>query len=272
MVYLTDQHFHCRVSRDSEAPLLDMIMASRAAGVRQLCVTDHCDLVDWDTLEPDPARNTASARLAAEWEACRERIPADVTVRLGIELGEGNFDPADAARLAADPLYDFVLGSHHITREQGDYYHLRSRDPADWERAFDMYLDNLLLIARADYFDCMAHIGYLRRYAVQNGVDMSLTLARHGDRLETLLRTLIANGRGIEINCSGLRDGCGPFPSEELLRFYRALGGELLTIGSDAHTPTDAAKCLREGHELAQSLGFRYISIYTRRKPEFIRL
>jgi histidinol-phosphatase (PHP family) len=104
------------------------------------------------------------------------------------------------------------------------------------------------------------------------GVDVALTLAQYGDRVEHLLKTLIHNGRGIEINCSGIRDGCGPFPSEEILRLYRSLGGEIITIGSDAHRPEDAAKCVDVGQEILKACGFRYITTFTKHKPEFISI
>ena len=74
----------------------------------------------------------------------------------------------------------------------------------------------------------LAHVGYARRYMWRAGVDASMTLARFGDKIERVLRAVVDKGKGLEINCSGIRDGCGPFPSEEILRLYRALGGEIV--------------------------------------------
>lgn len=270
MAFLTDYHVHTNISRDSQAPYYDMVMAEYNAGVRNLCVTDHCDTVDWRTMDYFPACRTVARQELEAYEANTGRFPRDLNLRMGIELAEVQFYPALLDELTAPPWLDFILGSYHITRQYGDFHDLDYRDPAYRARLWDIYLADLQTIAELNFFDVMAHIGYFRRYAFQQGVDDGLTLARHGDRVERLLKTLIQNGRGIEINCSGLRDGCGPFPSEEILRFYKALGGEIITIGSDAHRPQDAAKMVAEGQALLRECGFRYITVFTKHKPEFI--
>ena len=270
MAFLTDYHCHTEISRDSTAPYYDMVMAEYGAGVRRLCITDHCDTVDWHTLEfYPPCRDVARKELEA-YEKYRPLLPADLELRMGMELAELIFHPELAEELAGYPWLDFILGSYHITREYGDYHEQDYSDPAFCRELLDIYLRDIQRVADMNYFDVMAHIGYIRRYASYQGVDTGLTLAEHGERIEHLFKTLIQNGKGIEINCSGLRDGCGPFPSEEILRLYRALGGEIVTIGSDAHRPAVAAKCLDQGLEVLKACGFRYITVFTKRKPSFI--
>ena len=270
MAFLTDYHCHTHISRDSQTPYYDMVMAEYDAGVRRLCVTDHCDTVDWRTLEFNPdCRNVARKELEA-YEADIDRFPADLELRMGMELAELLFHPELADELASAPWLDFVLGSYHITREYGDYHEQSYADPAFCDTLWDIYLRDIQQVADMNYFDVLAHIGYFRRYAWNQGFDTGLTLDKHGDRIEHLLQTIIRNGKGIEINCSGLRDGCGPFPSEEILRLYKSLGGEIITIGSDAHNPSHAAKCLDQGQQLLSACGFRYIATFTKRKPSFI--
>ncbi len=270
MAFLTDYHCHTNISRDSTAPYYDMVMAEYDAGVRQLCITDHCDTVDWHTLAfYPPCRDVARQELEA-YEKYRPLLPADLELRMGMELAELIFHPELTEELSGYPWLDFILGSYHITKEYGDYHEQDYTDPAFCRELLDIYLRDVQQVADLNYFDVMAHIGYIRRYASYQGVDTGLTLAEHGDRIEHLLKTLIRNGKGIEINCSGLRDGCGPFPSEEILRLYRSLGGEIVTIGSDAHRPAVAAKCLDQGQEILKACGFRYITVFTKRKPSFI--
>ena len=270
MAVLIDYHCHTDISRDSRAPYYDMVMAEYAAGVRHLCVTDHCDPVDWETLGFYPPCLDVARRETEAFEAVRDRLPPDLELRRGVELGEIIFHPEVMNTLARAPGLDFVLGSYHITREHGDFHWMDYSDPAFCREICDIYLRDLQWTAEMDYFDVMAHIGYFRRYAMAQGVDLSLTLREHGDRIEHLLRTLIQNGRGIELNCSGLRDGCGPFPSEEILRLYRDLGGQIITVGSDAHRLDNAAKCVDQGMELLKTIGFRYIAVFTKHEPRFI--
>jgi histidinol-phosphatase (PHP family) len=104
------------------------------------------------------------------------------------------------------------------------------------------------------------------------GFPLSPELGHNGDKLEALLKLLIHNGRGIEINCSGIRDGYGPFPTMEILRFYRELGGEIITVGSDAHKIRDAGVYIAEGYEILRRTGFKYITTYKKRKAEFIKI
>ena len=270
MAFLTDYHCHTNISLDSSAPYYDMVMAEYNAGVRRLCITDHCDTVDWRTLAFHPECRTVAQRELEAFEENRDRLPADLELRMGMELAELIFHPELKEELSSAPWLDFVLGSYHITREYGDYHELDYHDPAFCDKLWDIYLRDIQQVAEMDYFDVLAHIGYFRRYAMAQGMDTGLTLARHGERIEHLLKTIIQNGKGIEINCSGLRDGCGPFPSPEILRLYKSLGGETITIGSDAHRPQDAAKCLAQGQEILKECGFQYIAVFTKRKPSYI--
>ncbi len=270
MAVLTDYHFHTEISLDSAAPYYDMVMAEYNAGVRRACVTDHCDVMDWKTLGFNPQCRTVARQELEAYEKYRPLLPADLQLRMGMELAEMIFHPELAEELSSPPWLDFILGSYHLTKEYGDYHDIDYSDPAVRRGLCDIYLRDIQQVAELNYFDVMAHIGYFRRYAMRAGADMGLTLAQHGDRIEHLLRTLIQNGRGVELNCSGLRDGCGPFPSEEILKLYKSLGGEIVTVGSDAHRPQDAARCVDQGQEVLRACGFRYIAVFTKRKPEFI--
>lgn len=269
---LTDFHVHSDVSEDSHAAMWDMVCAEAAAGVGAMCFTNHCDLLNCRDETPNPRCREITRESAEKLNAMRETHAPPIEVRLGLELGEGHRDPALAAALAADSALDFVLGSLHLLPGYGDFYFQHYTSPAQCEGLFDLYLDELQQIASMDFYDVLAHLGYGRRYMWRDGVDAAMTLSRFGDKIERLLRTVVEKGKGLELNCSGIRDGCGPFPSEEILRLYRGLGGEIITVGSDAHRPEDAAKGIRAGYEILQNCGFDYITVFRQRKPEWIKL
>jgi len=167
---------------------------------------------------------------------------------------------------------DVVLASLHILPEIGDFCQLSYSGEAECDRLFDAYLDRLQEIAALGLFDVMAHIGYCSRYMHRASFSAALTLEKYRDKIHTLLRTLIDKGKGIEINCYGTHDGCGPFPSAELLQLYRTLGGEIVTVGRVAYNTGNAAACIREGHALLRECGFDYVTVFRQRKPEFIKL
>ncbi len=270
---LTDFHVHSDISQDSSASMYDMVCAEAKYGIERMCFTNHCDTVDWRTMEPQPrCRQVVGLSREKLNEMIRDHGAPPIDVRLGIELGEPHFAPETAREIAASPELDFVIGSLHILKGLGDLYNIKYESKQQCEHIFDLYLDELLRIAELDWFDVMAHIGYGRRYMWKSGFDVTMSLDLYGDRIEKLLSTLIEGGRGIEINCSGIRDGCGPFPQAEVLKLYKALGGEIITVGSDAHRPEDAAKCIREGYEVLKQCGFEYITVFEKRKPEFIKI
>ena len=271
-MFLTDFHVHSDVSMDSQATMWDMIRAEADAGVRCMCFTNHCDLVRWNDFRENPRSLEITAESAEKLAAARAAHELPMEVRLGLELAEAQYDPTRAARLAADPALDFVLGSMHILPEAGDFYFLPYTNEKQCDSYFDMYLEQLQQVAAQDFYDVLAHLGYARRYMWRAGVDADLHLAKFGDRVEQLLRTVIDKGKGLEINCSGIRDGCGPFPNLEILRLYRQMGGEIITVGSDAHRPEDAAKGVAAGYEVLKSCGFDYVCVFRHRKPEFIQI
>lgn len=271
-MYLSDYHVHSDVSEDSTASMWDMIRAEAAAGVQSMCFTNHCDIIRWQDFRPNPRCLEITRNSVEKLTAARAAHDLPIPVGLGLELGEAQNDPALAARLAADPALDFVLGSLHILPDMGDFFFLTYTDPRQCDCYFDLYLDELQRIAELDFYDVLAHLGYARRYMWRAGVDAALTLEKFGGKVERLLRTVIGKGKGLEINCSGIRDGCGPFPSPEILRLYRSLGGEIITAGSDAHRPEDAAKGLAAGVGILKDCGFDYVCVFRRRTPEFIKI
>ena len=96
---------------------------------------------------------------------------------------------------------------------------------------------------------------------------------RYGSIIEKIFITLIKNGMGIEINTSGLREEIGvTLPSEKYVKIYRELGGEIVTIGSDAHCVENLGKGISEGIQIAKNCGFDKIYYYDHRKPVSINI
>ena len=264
---LSDQHIHSDRSSDCAVPMPDMARASFARGVRHICFTDHIDLDESETGAPFPAAADAWPRTVATYRAACETAPAGMTLRLGMELGEAHHHPAAAEALHRAPEADLILGSLHNLRGTPDFYCLRYESEAQCELLNRLYVAELMELAELDCFDIMAHIGYTARYMGRAGFKAAVTIEEHGDALRQIFVRLIERGKGIELNCSGLRYGGGTFPTLPILRLYRDLGGELITVGSDAHTAAAASEGVREGHDILRENGFRYVALYSGRKP-----
>lgn len=274
---LADYHIHSACSFDASDTMADMARAAYARGIRQIVFTDHCDFDIPETIQfSGPGPFEAAPQQRTQLAAALAAVPGDMRLSIGLELGEGNHDPARAIGVYAVPEYDFILGSLHNLRGMEDFYYLNYESDAVCYVLYDRYLDELIELAAIPCFDAMAHIGYCRRYMHRQGREAALSLARHGDKLDTLFRTLIENGRGIELNCADLVPGgrenalLEAFPSVPILRRYRELGGEIITVGSDAHCVRAAGVGVEAGYALLRDNGFKYVTLFHRHRPEFI--
>lgn len=268
-MYLTDYHTHTRCSPDSEASLADMARAAQNAGLRELCTTDHCDLQqedgsllgDWDW---DP--------VLAQFEEAELSHPyrPDFRLLLGLELGGAQTDPQRAEEIISRAPLDFVIGSvHNLSPAAGgrDFYFLDYLTEESCRQAMDDYFASLLALAPLPCYDSLGHIIYPLRDMSRAGHQM--TLDPWSDPLDQLLSTVIHTGRAIEVNTNRGRDIA---IWKRILERYRALGGELVTVGSDAHVPEHVAKGAEQAQALLRETGFRWLTVYRRRKPEQIPL
>ena len=266
-MYLCDVHSHTKISPDSKAELLDTANAAVKAGLRELCVTDHCDLLylggervttfDW------PAAKD-------QYRAAKETLGNALTLRLGLELGSTPYDPAIARSILKEGgvELDFVLGSlHNWIGEEGDIDLGSSSfvgNPALARRAVNAALSYTwaLVTQCPDCYDSLAHIVYPLRYIRRDGIDLSF--ADWEDRVRAIFTEVARTDHALEVNTRRGRD-LDYWPP--LLRWFRECGGELVTVGADAHRPQDVAKGIPEALELLKAAGFRHVTTFAGRKP-----
>lgn len=263
-----DTHTHSKYSADSSAEPQEMLQAALRGGLAGLCVTDHfdCDRIpEFCTLE-----NLRAAKRA--FDPLQQQYASRLTVLRGVELAQGVLCPNEAGAALALTDYDYVLGSLHAARWRQDYYFMDyRRPPQPLPQLVREYFEACLQLARWDRVDALAHLGYLRRYAARDGVSLDYTPCR--ELIDQILRTLIETGKALELNTSGFRYGLPEWiPDIGVWRRYRALGGELVTIGSDAHRPCDIGAGHREAQALLRELGFRWFCYYRARRPVMVPL
>ena len=267
-MYLADCHNHTSSSMDSDADLSAVLEQAARVGLNMVCTTDHMDLLsrtnevleDWDWTP-----------ILEQHHQAREKGPAGVELRLGAELNAAHVFPERNRRLVELAELDMVAGSvHNMSQAIGgqDFCLWTYTDEEMCHRALDDYFNSLLILSKIDFVDVMAHIPYTLRY--MNDRDGNrVTLDRYFDRLEVILTNLIARGAGMEVNTNR---GKVLEVYRPILQMYRRLGGEIVTLGSDSHRPEDIGKGIPGAALLLKELGFRYYTVYRRRKPEFIGL
>ena len=131
--------------------------------------------------------------------------------------------------------------------------------------------EELKNIIAHDCFDVAGHLDFVVRYGPNKNVCYSYE--KYRDVFDEILKVLVEKGKGIECNTAGFKAGLGhPHPTEAILKRYRELGGEILTLGSDAHVPEYVAYHFDQVGELLKGCGFRYYTVFKNRKPEFLPL
>lgn len=260
-MFLADCHLHTHHSPDSESSLDAIARAACEAGLSAVTVTDHVEMGDfvrggYSRSFPASVRETGEA--AEKW---RGRL----AFLRGVELGEPLENLAETEKLLNTPL-DFVPASLHNLPGLDDFYCLNYEE-WDIPRLIDQYFANLLCMARWGRFDSLTHLTYPFRYLPPSWQDGGY--GRWQDRIDAVLSALAEKGLALEINVSGLREAMNrTLPDLPILRRFRELGGEWVTVGSDAHRPQDVGLHIRDGLLLAREAGFRYYAVFVGRRPE----
>lgn len=266
-LFLTDYHTHTLCSPDSSAPLAQMAQAALDTGLSELCTTDHCDLL---TLDGKPDDSFQWEDIDLQLSQARVLFDGRLPIRLGLELGEAWEDLPAAREIVDHPGLDLVLGSVHNLSSAaggGDFYFMDYREEATCFAVLDDYFHSMSILAGLDCCDVLAHIIYPLRYMERDGAHISLS--RYEEQLRSIFRTAIDLGKGIEVNtCRGqnIEDW------RDILATYKDCGGEILTLGSDAHAPADVGRGIPAAARLVKEMGFTYVAAYENRQPKFVKL
>lgn len=260
--YPHDYHLHSNLSVDCDVPMAAQCARAVELEIGELCVTEHSD---WHPLDLGFGYYRPDAYFA-ELARCRERFDGRLTLLAGVELSEPHMHPEEARALLAAWPYDLAIGSLHFV---GDLMSLDREffDRRDARVAYESYFSDLATMVRAGGFDIVGHLDVPKRVGhALCGYD-----ARdYEEPIRAVLRACVEHGIGIEINTSTYRRGVGePCPPGCVLSWYRELGGEILTLGSDAHDPAALAAHFDEALELARAAGFRYLTHFRARVPRF---
>lgn len=255
-----DQHTHSSFSTDSSEPLLEMAKAAESRELRTLCLTEHMD--------PDyPTGEFMLDTKAYHEELLRVRKQSNIELLFGVELGLMDYLAPILQEYTKSWDFDLIIGSSHLVDGEDPYYpeyfeRLGSRNGV--LRYFESILANVKSI---DCYDVYGHLDYVVRYSPEKGYEPT----DYREVIDEILRLLISKGKGIEINTAGIKSGLDyVHPHEFILNRYKELGGEIVTIGSDAHDKARVAADFDKAQNALETAGFTHYAVFRNRKPNFI--
>lgn len=259
-----DCHTHSEFSHDAKGSMQGICRAAAQKRLVGLAVTDHCDT-------EFAGQQDVKSPIEAAAKAIREvREPEPLLKLCGVEMGEAMWQPGAAREVLSAASYDEVLGSVHAVRMAG---YTLPYSAIDFSRLSEKEIEAFLAIYFADMeemietcdFDVLTHLTCPLRY-INGKYQRGMAVNRYEAEIERILRRIIQKGIALEVNTSGIGSLYGDYmPHESIIRRYRELGGYLITLGSDAHTPERVGNGFEAAAALLKRLGFKNLYYYQRR-------
>jgi len=269
-----DQHTHCLFSTDSEATPESMIKGAIEKGLTHLCLTDHMDLDYPGTTKENPLFEFNLQEYFAVLMPLKEAYSDKLSLGIGIELGlrPGREDiNLVMHQMLNHHTFDFVLGSVHLLDNDDPYYESYWTGRSAKNILTKYFNDMLTSLKEYDNFDSLGHLDYLIRYIPPFCGSKDYAYKEYAEVIDEIFKLLINKNKALEINTAGLIKGLPCFhPKLEVLKRYLALGGELITIGSDGHSPDKIATEFTKTEDFLKSLNVPGYYVYKNRKPEFV--
>jgi histidinol-phosphatase (PHP family) len=260
-ILMFDYHMHSHFSADCITSMEDMVVGSIEKGLKEICFTEHIDYEYPDeTIVFDLDLNEYSETIIN----LQKKYDGQIRLKKGIEIGVQPHLLHKYEALMDNESFDFVICSMHTTEKKSLHYG-EIFEGRTIEEAYKVYYDELFdCVKKYKGFNVLGHVDLVKRYSKEQPSN------RFHDELSAIFNEIIPAGKGIELNTSGVRYGLPhAMPSDDVLKLYKQCGGEIITLGSDAHRVEEIAFDFKESLELLQSVGFNYIATFDQQQPTF---
>ena len=287
-----DYHIHTYYSDDSTYPMEQVVKDAVSKGITDLCFTDHVDYgikEDTDKLSPAqrqelkvkihnpnvPQYNVDYPAYVAEYQVLKEKYADKINLKLGMEFGLQIHTIPQYQKLFNSYPFDFIIMSCHQV-ENKEFWTQEFQQGRSQDEYNQRYYDEILAQVK-NYHDysVLGHLDLIARYD-KAGV---YSFAKIRDKVAEILKIVIADGKGIELNTSSVRykihnaqGGPELTPSREILALYKELGGRIITTGSDSHKPEHLGAYIAEQSQELKKLGFKEICTFEKMQPIFHKL
>ncbi|MGL5979146.1 MAG: histidinol-phosphatase HisJ family protein [Erysipelotrichaceae bacterium] len=256
---LMDYHVHTAYSDDSNYLMEDVVKDAIEKGLKELCFCDHIDYgIKQDPIPYEPQRegvvyNVDMPRFVEEFQRLKAMYQDNITLRMGMEFGmqTHTIDQFEACFQTYE--FDFILLSCHQVEDKEFWTQDFQKGRSQQEYNERYYEELYELVSNYKNYSVLGHLDLIRRYDEAG----SYPFEQVKPWIEKILKQVIADGKGIELNTSSIRYGLDDLmPSRAILSLYRELGGRVITIGSDSHSPEQLGAHIAYGKTELKKLGF----------------
>lgn len=281
----TDYHVHTEFSDDSNYPMEQVIKDAITKGFDELCFTDHVDYgikKDWDEPgemiyrkggagEPDqmPVANVDYPVYYKTFQKMKELYQDKISMKFGLEFGMQAHTVEKYEKLFSRYPFDFIILSVHEIEDK-EFWDQGFQNGMTQQEYNERYYEEMLyLVQNYHNYSVLGHMDLITRYD-KAGV---YSFEQLKPILTKILKIVITDGKGIEVNTSSHRYGLKDLtPSRDILKLYKELGGKIITIGSDSHKPEHLGAFVDETKEELKALGFEQICTFDKMKPVYHNL
>lgn len=272
-----DYHVHSAYSDDSQYPMEDIVRDAIQMKMQEICFTDHVDYgikPDWseikDMAHQNRALNVDYPRYFQELNDLQKKYQDHITIKKGLEFGIQSHTIQRFENLYQQYDLDFVILSIHQVNDQEFWTYEFQKGKTEKEYYQAYYEEMYHVVTQFHHYSVLGHMDMLKRYDDKDGYR---AFDEHRDIIEKILKVVIQDGKGIELNTSSVRYGLDDtMPSRDILRLYYELGGRILTIGSDSHEPAHLGAYIEEMKTMLKEIGFREFCTFEKMQPIFHRL
>ncbi|AVQ28892.1 PHP domain-containing protein [Fusobacterium ulcerans] len=265
---ISDYHVHSEFSGDSTQDMEEIIQKAISLGLQEIALTDHLEydiegMTDRWVLKVD--------KYVKRVLELKEKYKKEIDVKLGVEVGVQTHTREYLEGVVSSYPFDFVINSSHaINRIDLAFGEIQEGKTKEEVQA--LYFDNVLKnVELYDKFNVYGHLDFVTRYGGPKY--RGLNYKENFDRIDAVLKKLIEKGKGIEINTSGFRYKEDRFyPCADIVKRYYELGGEILTIGSDAHVKEYLTMDFKLVYDFMESIDKKYITSFKGMQPIFKKI
>ncbi len=259
---LADYHMHTSFSDDSVLPMQDAVERAIAIGLDEICFTDHINAVhSYDDCDCEA--------YLKEINRCRRLFDDKIKIKFGMEFGLQSQLCSYYEDIFRRYDFDFILLSIHLINNLDLWNHEFQHGKSQLQYNCEYYDELLNIVNNYNDYSVLGHMDLIRRYETVSECPFEYVQ----DRIEKILRVVIENGKGIEVNTSSFRYGLQDLmPSRDVLKLYKKLGGEIITVGSDSHREEQIGYKIPFIHEQLRYLGYKYFCTFDKMQPAFHKL